>query len=80
MVPTQHQRGTCLGLAIWLTLSRFWWTMTSERFKRLAAEIAFWVLAVGLVAMLYTWASFECALREECTFASAHWANWLFDK
>lgn len=57
-----------------------WWQLTSERSKRILETAAFWLLAIGLLLMAYTFASSECALRNECTFASAHWANWLFSK
>lgn|GEM_PF-5694208 len=118
MVPTQHQRSACFGLAIWLNLSMFrrwitspstwkafalWflmdhpclsedrrrrrnivqqirWTITGERFQRIATISAEVVLLVLICLMLYTWASSECALRNDCTFASAHWANWLFSR
>ncbi|MFA9262166.1 MAG: hypothetical protein ACEQSB_02290 [Undibacterium sp.] len=80
MVPTQRQRSTCFGLAIWLTLSRFWWTLTSERSKKRLGFTLISVVIVLTLVSLYTAESVSCSIGQSCLFASAHWANWLFGK
>ncbi len=45
-----------------------------------AIRIASWGIMTATLVMLYTFASFECAHFQECTFASAHWSNFLFGK
>mgnify|MGYP001218857945 FL=1 len=56
------------------------YTLTGHRFQKWMADTFFWLGGLALITMLYTFASFECALGRDCTFASAHWANWLFGK
>jgi hypothetical protein len=80
MIPTQRQRSACIGLAIWLTLSRFWWTMTSERFKRRAGTIVILAVVVLTLVSLYTAESVSCSIGKSCLFANADWADWLFGK
>lgn len=59
---------------------RLWRNLTSDRFKRVAEQVIFWSLVTFCIVMFYTFASAECAMGRDCTFASSHWANWLFGK
>lgn len=61
-------------------LQRIWHTLTSNWIQKWVANTLFWVGMIAFAGLMYTFASFECALHEECALASAHWANWLLSR
>jgi len=47
--------------------------------RNMGTAVSIMIMA-GLVLVGYSWASVDCALHQECTWASAHWANFVFGK
>jgi len=54
--------------------------LTNLRIQAILADVAFWLLAVAMLALLYLWLSFECAMGRDCLLANASLANWFFGK
>lgn len=61
------------------SLHKMWYTLTSEQSQLWTERIAYSAAVLLLVLMLYTWASFECWMGRDCTFASTHWTQWLWE-
>ena len=54
--------------------------LTNPRIQAILADVAFWLLVAAMLALLYLWLSFECAMGRDCLLANASLANWFFGK